>query len=158
MKSRILSALLLLLPFPVTLPAQEADAPIRVTTATLNDGSREVTKIDPSTHTAERETQTPNGKLKQKIVYQLNDEGRWVTGVVYNAKGEVIMRATYKYDAGGRLSEEKQFTKDGQFVVKLVYRFNPAGRPVAVDAFDANDNPIRNKSAPTPVPVKPKRR
>ena len=147
-------AILLLSP---VLRAQE-EAPIRVTTATLNDGSRTITKIDPSAHTAEMATYTTADKLKQKVVYQLNDEGKWVTGVVYSAKGEVIMRATYKYDATGRLAEEKQFSKDGQFFRKLVYRYDPNGKSVGVDAYDSNDNPVGNKPAPTPLSVKPKRR
>jgi hypothetical protein len=128
----------------------EGGAPIRITNSTLADGSKQVTKVDPSNHIAEIATYTTGDKLKNKIVYQINDEGVWISGVVYDGKKNVIMQATYKYDATGRMAEEKQFTKEGQYFRRLVYRYDPTGKLAGIDAFDANDTPIDNRAAATP--------
>jgi hypothetical protein len=133
---------------------------IRVTVAQNQDGSRTTYQYDNSNHKAVATTKGEDGKLLSKILYNLDDMGRFAAGEIYDGKGQLRFTTQYKYDANGRLGQETQFNVDGKVRSKIVYSYNEAGKQNGYTVYDADGNQIGHNSAPgaaVSIPAKPKK-
>jgi hypothetical protein len=129
---------------------------IRVTVAQNQDGSRTTYQYDTPNHKAVATTKSDDGKLLSKILYTLDELGRFATGEVYDGKGQLRFKTIYKYDALGRLAQETQLTTEGKVRSKLVYSYNEVGKQTGYTAYDAAGNQIGHTNAPGGNPVPPK--
>jgi hypothetical protein len=142
--------------------AQEA-GPIRVSTIVHGDGSRTVTKVDPSTHTTEASTYGTNNKLQSRIVYLIDDFGNWLESTAFAANGTPLYRSVYKRDQANRLSEILEYSLDDKLLRRTLYHYDAGGRVAAVEMFDGDGNPMRTAqpappaAAPTPAKSKKKK-
>ncbi|MDD5349879.1 MAG: hypothetical protein PHQ12_06685 [Chthoniobacteraceae bacterium] len=130
--------------------AQEGGTPIKITSTLHDDGSRTDTQKDLDNRTEETRTYNAAKKLVQRWVYSLDDQGREVDGVCYDAKDKVIGRVSYKYDPFGHVGEVTEKTPNGTVVRRTVYHRNPDGKVTGTDTFDAQGNPVNPKPAPAP--------
>src|SRR5438094_7345057 len=111
-----------LVPFSC-LAQEDASTAIKVTTTMHDDGSKTVTRTDPDERTSAAETFDGGGKLRQRVVYQLNDQNQPESGLVYAANGVLIMKSVYKRDGMNRIAEEIDYTPDGSLLRRFVYEF-----------------------------------
>src|SRR5262245_55725907 len=86
-------------------PSSTSDDAIRVTVTVNADGSRTTYQFDKAKHEATATTAGEDGKTRGKVVYRVDDNGRFLSGVIFGPDGKFEFKATYKYDAGGRLEE-----------------------------------------------------
>jgi len=77
-------------------PAATADETIRVTVSLNDDGSRTVYQFDNAKHEATATTTEPDGKPRGKIVYQVADGGRFVSGTAYGPDDKFLFKGLYK--------------------------------------------------------------
>src|SRR2546423_12425011 len=112
------------------LPAPSPNDAVRVTVSLNADGSRTVYQFDNGKHGAIATTTDPDGKPRGKIVYQIGDAGRFVSGIVYGPDEKFLFKSTYEYDAVGRLGEETNFGKDDTVINKIVYKYGPKGKQI----------------------------
>lgn len=110
---------------------------IRLTVSQNADGSRTAYETDPANGRAVATTTSREGKPIGKILYTLDDAGRYATGEVFGTKGEFRFKTRYKYDAAGKLVEETQSTKDDKLSLKLVYAYDGNGKPAGYKVYDA---------------------
>ncbi len=132
---------------------------IRVTVAQNQDGSRTTYQYDNSNHKAVATTKGEDGKLMSKILYDLDEMGRFAAGEIYDGKGQLRFKTQYKYDAAGRLGQEMQFTTEGKVRSKIVYSYNETGKQSGYTVYDADGNQIGHHSAPgaPAIPAKQKK-
>lgn len=116
--------------------AQSGDDAVRVTVTMNPDGSKTAYETNGASHRCIATTTGPNGKLREKIIYQLDDEGRYKSGEVFSGSGAFRFRSFYRYDSGGRLAEETQLSREGALLHKIVYRFDAEGHPSGYAIYD----------------------
>ena len=134
--------------------AQGGGTPIKVTTAIHDDGTRTDTVKDVDNRTSETRTYSSSQKLRERCVYTLDDQGREVEGVVYNAKEAIVSRVALQYDALGNLRERAEKAPNGTLLRRFVYTQDPSGR-VTVRTFDAGGKLIHEEtSIVAPLPKK----
>ena len=97
-----LSILLLALSLPLKEPciaqsSSASDDAVRVTVSLNSDGSRTVYQFDSAKHEAIATTTEPDGKPRGKIIYQVGDAGRFVSGIVFGPDGKFQFKSVYKY-------------------------------------------------------------
>src|SRR5438874_7616034 len=85
----------------VCLAQDEGGGTIKVTTRLLPDGSKSVLKTNIEEHTMESLTYDTSDKLKQRIVYMLDEQDQPMSGIVYAPNGQPAYKATYKHDPFG---------------------------------------------------------
>ncbi len=115
---------------------QAGDDSVRVTVTMNPDGSKTVYETNGATHRSVATTTDAKGKARGRIIYQLDNEGRYESGTVFNASGKFRFKTLYRYDSGGRLSEETQLAKDGTVLHKIVYSFDADGHPSGYSIYD----------------------
>jgi len=130
------------------LPAPSPNDAVRVTVSLNADGSRTVYQFDNGKHEAIATTTDPDGKPRGKIVYQIGDAGRFVSGIVYGPDEKFLFKSTYKYDAVGRLGEETHFGKDDTVINKIVYKYDPKGKQIGYSVFDQAGKLISGTASP----------
>jgi len=134
--------------------AQEGGTPIKVTTAIHGNGTRTDTVKDIDNRTTETKTYSASQKLLERCVYTLDDQGREVEGVVYNAKDAIISRVSLQYDAQGNISEQVEKAPNGMVKRRLVF-VRVATGCVTVKTFDAKGALIHEEtSIVAPIPKK----
>jgi len=133
------------------LPAPSPNDAVRVTVSLNADGSRTVYQFDNGKHEAIATTTDPDGKPRGKIVYQIGDAGRFVSGIVYGPDEKFLFKSTYKYDAVGRLGEETHFGKDDTVINKIVYKYDPKGKQIGYSVFDQAGKLISGTASPAPT-------
>ncbi len=134
-----------------TAPAT-ADA-VRVTVSMNADGSRTTYEWDTANHKAAATTLS-GGKLREKILYRLDDAGRFATGQVFGPTNALRFSTKYKYDPAGRLTEEAQLTKEGTVDHKIVYAFDSAGKPIGYAVYDGAGKLLGQTTAPAARPAR----
>ena len=139
------------------LPAPGSNDAVRVTVSLNADGSRTVYQFDNGKHEAIATTTDPDGKPRGKIVYQVGDAGRFVSGVVYGPDEKFLFKSLYKYDAAGRLEQETHLAKDDSVVNKILYKYDPAGKQIGYSVFDAAGKLVSGSASPAPT-ARPKAR
>src|SRR5229473_4024932 len=125
---------------------------VRVTITYNPDGSRTVYEFDNEHHKATATTTESDGKLRGKIRYEIDEAGRFSSGLVYGPDEKFRFKSTYKYDGAGRLEQETQLGKDDAVQNKIVYKYNPAGQAIGYSVFDATGKLIGGTATPTPSP------
>ena len=129
--------------------AQES-AGVKVTTILHNDGTRTDIQKDFDSHTEETRTYDTAQRLIKRSSFTLDDQGRELEGVIYNAKGAVLSRVNYSYDPVGRLKEQIDRNPAGQVVRKTVFRHDFQGQIIGADVFDAQGRQLLSGSASDP--------
>jgi len=126
---------------------------VRVTVSLNADGSRTSYRFDQANKKATAVTTGQDGKVRDKIRYELDDNGRFVSGVISDAAGQFRFKALYRYDVAGRLQEEAHLGKDDALINKIVYSYDPAGKQTGYSIFDAAGKLMGKTSAATPSPT-----
>jgi len=140
-----------------TAPPSSNDT-IRVTVTVNADGSRTTYQYDNAKHEAIATTADEEGRPLGKVVYRIDDAGRFLSGVVFGPDGKFVFKTLYKYDVAGRLEEETHLTKEDAVINKVVYKYDPAGRQIGYSIFDANGKLTSGTVSPTPTPSPTKHR
>ena len=131
-------------------PAPDSNDAVRVTVSLNADGSRTVYQFDNAKHEAVATTNESDGKLRGKIVYQIGDTGRFVSGVVFGPDEKFLFKSTYKYDKAGRVEQETHLAKDDAVINKILYKYNSVGKQVGYSVFDAAGKLVSGSISPTP--------
>jgi hypothetical protein len=141
--------------------SQSQSAPndaVRVTVSMHPDGSRTVWNYDTPQHKAVATTTDPDGKVRQTIRYDLDNEGRFSSGEVFGPDGRIRLKSRYKYDDAGRMLEETQSAADGTFQHKIAYSYDPSGKQTGYSVFDASGKLVTRtggaatRPSPSPKP------
>jgi hypothetical protein len=144
----------LLIFFAITAAAQVLDNTdkdtLRVTVSLNADGSRTSYRFDQANKKATAITTAPDGKVREKIRYDLDDNGRFVSGMISDAGGQFRFKALYKYDGSGRLQEETHIDKGDVVMNKIVYSYDQAGKQTGYAIFDASGKLLGKTSAAAP--------
>ena len=128
----------------------------RVTVSMKADGSRTVYKFDDAQHKAVATTTDQEGKLREKIHYDIDEAGRFSSGTVFGSDGRLRFKSQYKYDDSGRLQQETQSADNGTLLHKIVYSYDPAGKQTGYSIFDANGKPVGRTITGSPTPKRKK--
>ena len=129
---------LLLLAAPIWLFGQ-TDSPsdsVRVSVHLNPDGSRTVYEVDNVSHKSVATTTGKDGKVREKIRYDLDESGRFLRGEVYGPKEQFRFFAKYRYDADNHLIEETHFAKDQSVIGKIIFRYDGTGRQIGYSSYD----------------------
>ena len=152
-RSSLLFPFALIIAFAVsTISAQTADDTIRVTVSVNADGSRTTYKYDNAKHEAVATTADPDGKSRGKVVYRIDDLGRFGSGVVFGADGKFAYKVVYKYDTAGRLDQETRLAKDDSILAKIVYEYSAAGKQTGYSIYDGSGKLISGSTSPGSAP------
>ena len=134
-------------------PSASDDA-VRVTVSLNSDGSRTVYQFDNTKHQAIATTTEVDGKPRNKIIYQLAEDGKFASGIVFGADGKFQFKSVYKYDAAGHVEQETRLAKDDSVLNKVLYKYDAKGKQVAYSIVDPDGKVLSGAAAPTPSPSK----
>jgi YD repeat-containing protein len=121
---------------------------VRVSVVLNADGSRTVYEADNANHKSVATTTEANGKLREKIRYDLDENGRFLRSEVLGPKEQFRFVAKYRYDANNRLIEETHFAKDETVIGRLAFQYDAAGRQVGYSAYDGAGKLLGQTSVP----------
>ncbi len=136
--------------------AQSLSEEARVRVVLNADGSRTVYETEPGNRKCVATTTGTNGKLREKINYDLDESGRFTRGEVLGPKSEFLFIALYKYDAENHLREEIHLAKDGTALSKIVFHYDAAGHRTGYSAYDGAGKLLGQTVSATSPPVKRK--
>lgn len=119
----------------------QSDA-VKATTTLHPDGTQTTTVFDPEKRTTEEITQTTQGKVLRKVTYLLDDLNQPLGSIVYDGKGTVLYRSSYRRDGMNRIDEENVTSKDGQPLRRRVYTYGANNKIARVDEYDPAGNLI----------------
>src|ERR1051325_8223269 len=111
-------------------------AAVRVTVSLNSDGSRTVYQFDNAKHQAIATTTEVDGKPRNKIIYQVGEDGKFASGVFFGADGKFQFKSIYKYDAAGRLEQETRLAKDDSVLNRVLYKYDSKGKQVGYSIVD----------------------
>jgi YD repeat-containing protein len=106
------------------------------------DGSQTVYEVDNVHHTALATITERSGKLREKIRYELNGDGRVTSRMIFDPDGKFRSKSVYKYDKAGRLLEETLLGKDDAVLHKITYSYDQSGKRTGHSVFDGNGKPV----------------
>jgi len=87
-------------------------------------------------------TRDVESRLKNRIVYQYNPQGKlWRESIVDN-KGKVVSTNEYTYDGRGNQISKVIKNKTGNKLAETIYTYDSAGKMIASETKDAGDNKI----------------
>ncbi|MEP7016183.1 MAG: hypothetical protein ABI925_12140 [Verrucomicrobiota bacterium] len=129
-------------------PPLRADDAVRVMVTMNTDGSRTVYKFDDAQHKAMATTSNADGKLREKIRYDLDEAGRFSTGQVTGPDGKLRFKSRYKYDNSGRMQEEIQMSETDAVLHKIVYSYDQNGKQAGYSIFDGLGKLLSRTAAP----------
>ncbi len=136
--------------------AQDAPGEVRVSVVLNVDGSRTAYQTDAANRRCVATTTGTNGKVRETINYDLDENGRFSRGEILGPKGEFRFHAVYKYDANNHLSEETHLAKDESAVGKIIFRYDAAGHQIGYSTYDGAGKLLGQTAAATPSPTKRK--
>lgn len=131
---RLSFAALILLAAAAVAGAEEAS--IKATSVVHPDGSRTETITNVGEKTAEERLVGADGKIRQRTMYTLDDEGRQSGGVVYGPKGQPVSRFQFVRDAMGNIVEHRDYTVKGEVIQRRIYRLSSDGKVLGIDTYD----------------------
>lgn len=113
----------------------------RVTTHA--DGSCTHTVKSSGDRVMEQLTYNPNRVLLMKRIFQLDRQGRVLSGVAFDGKSNLLFTMRYMFDKQGRLAEEQIYDKDNSLVRLLRHTYDAEGKPrvQAVTTADGKNTP-----------------
>ena len=136
--------------------AQQDSGDVRVSVVLNADGSRTVYENDAANHKSVATTTGKDGKLREKIRWNLDENGRFVRGEVLGPKDQFRFTLQNKYDSNGRLIEETHLAKDQSVIGKIVFRYDAAGHQIGYAAYDGGGKLLGQTVAPAASPPKKK--
>ena len=122
----------------LTSVAQTTDNTVRVAVTVNPDGSKTVYQSSGVNHQTIATTTGTDGKGHGKIIYKLDDAGRYQSGQVFAANGALRFKTLYTYDAAGRLAQETQLAKDDSVRNKIVYSYDTKGHQTGYAIYDGD--------------------
>ena len=159
----VLSAILTTASAFAQVAPNDGEQPVRVNVTVNPDGTRTTYRFDQAHHKATATTTTAEGKLTGKIDYEIDEAGRFSSGINYGPDNKFRFKSVYKYSAGGRLDQELHLNREDAVVNKLVYSYDGNGRQTGYTVYDGSGNilgqtsPVQGaKASPTPKPKKKK--
>ncbi len=124
---------------------------MRVTVTMNPDGL----KTDYQTGGASRQTIATttgaDGKARDKIVYRLDEKGRYESGQVSAPNGVLRLKTLYRYDSAGFLTEETQLARDGSARGKIVYSYDAGGHQSGYAIYDGDGKLLGRTTAKKPA-------
>ena len=153
---RIAFVVFLILAAPLCALAQQDGGDVRVSVVLNADGSRTVYENDAANHKSVATTTGKDGKMREKIRWDLDENGRFLRGEVFGPKEQFRFILQNKYDANNRLTEETHFAKDQSVLGKIVFRYDAAGHQIGYSAYDGNGKLLGQTVAPSATPGKKK--
>jgi hypothetical protein len=136
--------------------AQEDNGEVRVSVVLNADGSRTVYETNAANHKTVATTTGKDGKLREKIRWDLDENGRFLRGEVFGPKEQFRFILQNKYDASNHLIEETHFAKDQSVIGKIVFRYDGAGHQIGYSTYDGGGKLLGQTVAPSPSPTKRK--
>jgi hypothetical protein len=137
-------------------PERPENGAVRVTVSMNTDGSRTVYEFDGAQHKAIATTTGEDGKLREKIRYDIDETGRFLSGTIFGPDGHLRFTSRYKYDSSGRLQEETQSAENGALLHKIVYSYDQTGKRTGYSIFDTNGKLVGRTVAGSPSPKQKK--
>ena len=141
---------------PLCAPAQEDNSEVRVSVVLNADDSRTVYERNPATHKTVATTTGKDGKLREIIRYDLDENGRFAHAEVLGPKDQFRFFAQYIYDGANHLIEETHFAKDQSVIGKIVFRYDAAGHQIGYSTYDGAGKLLGQTVAPSTSPAKRK--
>ena len=132
--------------------ATQSDGTIRVRVTVNADGSRTTYRFDDAKHEAVATTTDEEGGPRGKVVYQTDEAGRFISGVVFGPDGKFVFKTLYKYGDGGRLEEETHLNEQGGMINRVLYKYDSRGKEIGYSIFDANGKLTAATARATPSP------
>jgi len=114
-------------------PAKTA---IHVQTILHEDGSRTESRRNLQTRVLEEFRYGTNKRLKNRKLFQLDEEGRALQGLVFDPKDKLIGRVEFHFDEFGRLVEERSVDTTGRPTERIVYRYDKSGKRLKPLAYN----------------------
>jgi YD repeat-containing protein len=136
--------------------AQEENGEVRVSVVLNADGSRTVYETNAANHKTMATTTGKDGKLREKIRWDLDENARFLRGEVFGPKEQFRFILQNKYDANNRLIEETHLAKDQSVIGKIVFRYDAAGHQIGYSTYDGAGKLLGQTLAPSPSPAKRK--
>ena len=149
-------ALAILAAAPLCVLAQQDSGDVRISVVLNTDGSRTVYENDAANHKTVATTTGKDGKLREKIRWDLDENGRFLRGEVFGPKEQFRFILQNKYDANNRLIEETHFARDQSLIGKIVFRYDAAGHQIGYSTYDGAGKLLGQTVAPTASPAKHK--
>ena len=134
--------------------AQEGNGEVRLSIVLNADGSRTVYETDAANHKTTATTTAKDGKLREKIRWDLDESGRFLRGEVFGPKEQFRFILQNKYDVSNHLIEETHFAKDQSVIGKIVFRYDVAGHQIGYSTYDGAGKLLGQTVAPSPPPAK----
>ena len=135
---------------------QEENGEVRVSVVLNADGSRTVYETNAANHKTVATTTGKDGKLREKIRWDLDESGRFLRGEVFGPKEQFRFILQNKYDANNRLIEETHLDKDHSVIGKIVFRYDAAGHQIGYSTYDGAGKLLGQTVAPSPSSAKRK--
>lgn len=118
------------------------------------DGSRTVYQADSGNHTSIATTTEASGKLREKIRYDIDNNGRFLRGQVFGPHDQLRFTAKYRYDDSNHLIEEIHLGNDESVVGRLVFHYDTMGHQIGYSAYDGAGRLLGETTAPASPAVK----
>jgi len=141
---------------PLCTLAQEDNSEVRVSVVLNPDGSRTVYETDAPNHKTVASTTGKDGKVREKIRWDLDENGRFLRGEVFGPKQQFRFILQNKYDANNHLIEETHLAKDQSVIGKIIFRYDAAGHQIGYSTYDGAGKLLGQTVAPTASPAKRK--
>src|SRR6184192_4142099 len=154
MRRLVFALLFSLTAAPLCAVAQEENGEVRVSVVLNADGSRTVYENDAANHKTVATTTGKDGKVREKIRYELDENGRFARAEVLGPKEQFRFFAQYKYDVSNHVVEETHFAKDQSVIGKIVFRYDAAGHQVGYSTYDGAGKLLGQTVAASPPPAK----
>ena len=135
---------------------QEENGEVRVSVVLNADGSRTGYETNAANHKTVATTTGKDGKLREKIRWDLDESGRFLRGEVFGPKEQFRFILQNKYDANNRLIEETHLDKDHSVIGKIVFRYDAAGHQIGYSTYDGAGKLLGQTVAPSASPAKRK--
>jgi hypothetical protein len=123
---------------------------VRVNVTLNTDGSRTTYQFDQPHHVATATTTSADGKVLNKIRYEIDDNGRFINGIILGPDEKFLFKSIYKYNPSGRLDQEAHLTKDDQVINTMIYHYDAAGRQTGYTVVDASGK-VLGQTIPKPT-------
>ena len=153
--ARLASAVVLLV-LPLSAVAQQDSGDVRVRLVRNADGSQTTYEDDVPNRKTVATTTGKDGKLREKIRWDLDENGRLLRGEVFGPKEQFRFILQNKYDATNHLIEETHLAKDQSVIGKIVFRYDAAGHQIGYATYDGAGKLLGQTVAPAASPAKKK--
>ncbi len=117
----------------------ESDAN-RVTVSMNADGSHTVYQFDDARHKAIATTTSQDGKVREKIHYDMDDLGRFSSGTIFGPDGRLRFKSRYKYDSAAVSRMKPRARKTGPSCIRSFTATIKTGSKPAIPSLTQTAN------------------